>query len=393
MRRIALFTLAVLLSGLAPAPAPAQYTADAPDRRVVMEMPSRILDETRTLLVQLPRDYFAEPERRYPLIFVTDADWNFELVAAHADYFGALGRFPDHIVVGVTNVSRNRDFVPRPDPNFPETGGADAFVAFVGDELLPLIDATYRTSDVRIFFGHSFGGTIAFHTWFTRPDLFDVYIPTSASTWVAGRVLFEEAETFLARPEIPDAIVYFAVGEDDGGATIPDGVAMAERIEAAGREEIEFHFEILPEENHFTAVPTSLHRAFAVIYPFWEMDDRLAEMARAGGAEAVEQWFDTEQARLGWRFTPQVFEMAVMALALVEEGHGEAAEAVLRRMLALDPEDPERHAMLGLVLRNTGQREAALASLRRAIALGEAQGAEAARIQRFREVADALEGG
>lgn len=382
----------ILIALLSLAPAQAQDTTDAPDRRSVFEIESSVLGETRTVMVQLPQSYLAQPDRDYPLILLVDADWNFGLVAAYADYFASLGRFPEHIVVGVTNVSRNRDFVPRPDPNFPETGGADDFVAFLAEELIPLLEENYRLADQRIFFGHSFGGTLGFHILFNRPELFDAYIPTSASTWVADQVLFEEAENFLAREDLPPVFVYFAVAGDDGGATIPDGVAMAELIDGAARPAVEFHFEILPEENHFTVVPTSIHRAFAELYPFWELDDRLDEIARAEGVDGVHRWFDAQEARLRWRFIPQVWEMAVMSVALAREGHGEAAIAVMRRMLALDETDPERHAMLGLVLRDSGHPGEAAVSLRRAIELGEEQGAEAARIQRFREIADGLEG-
>jgi predicted alpha/beta superfamily hydrolase len=54
---------------------------------------------------------------------------------------------PPVIVVAIINTQRDRDFTPKlvrttePPPELSAFGGADAFLAFVGTELVPAVDA------------------------------------------------------------------------------------------------------------------------------------------------------------------------------------------------------------------------------------------------------------
>lgn len=129
---------------------------------------SRILDADRRLHVSLP-DGYETGERGYPLLFLTDADWNFDLVRAYLEFTG--DRYPDMIIAGIINTDRNRDYVPAVDPNFPGTGGADTFLRALSEEILPALDRRYRTSGRRIYFGHSFGGTFGLHAMLRAPEL------------------------------------------------------------------------------------------------------------------------------------------------------------------------------------------------------------------------------
>ncbi len=70
-------------------------------------------------------------------------------------------------------------------------------------ELLPPIDATYRTTPYRILVGHSFGGLFAFHALVSRPDLFDAYIAVDPSLWWNNGAPLEQLNQFLeANPDI-----------------------------------------------------------------------------------------------------------------------------------------------------------------------------------------------
>ena len=52
-------------------------------------------------------------------------------------------------------------------------GGADKFQAYLGDELMPLVEKTYRSdASRRIVFGQSLGGQFVLFTALTKPDLF-----------------------------------------------------------------------------------------------------------------------------------------------------------------------------------------------------------------------------
>jgi predicted alpha/beta superfamily hydrolase len=79
------------------------------------------------------------------------------------------------------------------------TGGADKFLAFLTDELMPVIDKRFPTDPKdRGYWGDSLGGL--FGTWvlFTKPQTFNRYILGSSSFWWAKEDVMTVAEKYLA---------------------------------------------------------------------------------------------------------------------------------------------------------------------------------------------------
>jgi predicted alpha/beta superfamily hydrolase len=358
-----------------------------PERDVEFLLRSEATDEYREITVRVPAGY-RDGETRYPVLYVTDADWNYHLVANYVEYLSYQHRIPEMIVVGIRNVDRNRDFVPRPSPSFPNTGGADRFVEFLAGELKPAIDDRYRTSGFDTLFGHSFGGTIATHVLLTRPDAFDAYIALSTSTWVADRVLFEEAEAFFEAGTSPDAFLYMAVAEGDGGATVPDGNAFAELFERRGPDSIEFHYDIVPETNHFSVVMPAFADALQKLYPAWGFEDELRLRIEADGATAVEAWFAEKRRELGPRFHSQAMELGLMGMALAAEGRQDAVRALFDRLRADHPRNAETLLINALAENALGNRSVAAERAEQAHALGRETGVMPHRLTTYRNLAE-----
>ena len=96
-------------------------------------------------------------------------------------------------MVAVPNTDRTRDFTPThslrrregddDDPCLKNSGGGDAFLRFLKEELIPEIDRTYRTKPYRIIVGHSFGALLALHALQSEPDVFQGYIAIDPSVF------------------------------------------------------------------------------------------------------------------------------------------------------------------------------------------------------------------
>lgn len=385
--------LAILMCALTPGAAFAE-PSEADRRTLRLDLYSPILDERREVIVRLPERYFDDPQRTYPLFFISDADWNFDLVASQLDYLAAWGRIPEFIVVGALNTERNRDFLPRADPGFPFSGQGDRYLEHLDDELLPLIEAQFRVNAHAVMFGHSFGGVLVLNQMLTDPGLFDAHIALGSSVWVSGRVLFERTEAAFEAAETFDTWLYLSVGEGDGGATVPDGALYRDLLEAQAPAALDWSYRVFPEENHFTNVPISVHDALARLFPFWEQAGSLQAMAEARGAAGVEAWFDQARAELGWRFVPQSMELSLTGVALAAAGDASAASAVFDALEARYPDRAEIPAMRAVSLvRNGGDTAEALAAIRTAIAVGERTDHPPARLESFRQVEARLTGG
>ena len=137
---------------------------------------SEFLKENREVWVSLPKDYNKKGE--YPVMYVLDAEYHFELVSAIVSNLSKTKKTPWHIVVGVPHVSikkeRVRDFTyslslvnPYGDKVLPpffneqNCGGAVTFSMYLNNELVPYIDSIYASNNKNVLIAHSLSGYFA----------------------------------------------------------------------------------------------------------------------------------------------------------------------------------------------------------------------------------------
>ena len=152
---------------------------------------SEILDEERPLMISLPAAY-RDGESRFPVLYLLDPSTRFHHTTGTLRTLARIGHLPEMIVVGVENTDRTRDLAPEwtraeieddMRATVERAGGADRFLQFLEDELIPHVESTYRTSPFRVLVGHSFGGLFVVHTLNQRPELFQALLAISPSLW------------------------------------------------------------------------------------------------------------------------------------------------------------------------------------------------------------------
>ncbi len=348
-------------------------TYGSASRTVEILLDSKPLDERREIFVRTPPGY--DPDNRlYPVVYVLDGERNFEYVASYLDYMYDNDTYPEMIVTGVRNVNRNRDYLPRADANFADSGEAGAFLLFVRDEWVEAIGERYPVSGERILIGHSFGGVFTLHTLFSEPALFDAYIALGSSAWVGGAVLNEEARAYFENPVDADAFVFMAVGEGDGGPTVPSSKDLAAIFEESAPEGLEWVFEITPRTDHFKNFSDGMHDAFMALFPAWGFQEEVLTRARKDGADGVAAWFVEKQAELANRFYPSWFDLGVAAFILVQEGQGEAAVTLLENLKSHHPGSAHVANFTASVYEINGQNREALLEYERALEIVKREG-------------------
>lgn len=342
-----------------------------------LEVVSHQLGETREILISYPEGYARDGS--LPIVVVTDANSQFDLVRSYLrNQSGTWKRLPEMVVVGVVNTNRNRDFLPREDARFESSGGGDRFAAFIGSELLPLIETAAGGSSARILVGHSFGGVNALNILLTQEDTFDAYISIGASTWVADRVLFDRARRRFDMKHPLQSWVYMAVAERDGGATVPDGKEFAQFFAQTDNPELEWSFEVIPETDHFSAVPIGVTRAFMRLFPVWQQKEE-ARQAAMTGKQQITEWFEREERRLGWRFLPHAWDFMMLAYELHAEGQSEEALAMLKEVIQRHTKLAELLIARGDILSSIGRKTEAQEAWVFALDLMNREGAKAPR--------------
>ncbi|KAL4946518.1 hypothetical protein BDV06DRAFT_218238 [Aspergillus oleicola] len=108
-----------------------------------------------------------------------------------------------------SRVRRNFDLtVPTPKAPLEGYGGADILLDFIEESVRPTIKKMFPNVTIsrEALYGHSYGGLLALHTLFTRPDMFDAYIASSPSIWWNERCILSEALQFIK--DIKDDAAY-----------------------------------------------------------------------------------------------------------------------------------------------------------------------------------------
>jgi predicted alpha/beta superfamily hydrolase len=184
----------------------------------VLHVRSRALHATRTVRVWTPS---GEPRgTRYDVLYLNDGqnlfgDGNPETGGGGwraddaASTLLASHRLAPLLVVGLDNAgdrSRGIDYLPVPDPfeDHPAAPGADRYLRFVIDEVMPLVARRYpiRTGpDHTGFGGSSYGAVIAFYAAIAHPGVFGRLLLESPSVGIGNGVLLDRARHITSWPE------------------------------------------------------------------------------------------------------------------------------------------------------------------------------------------------
>lgn len=254
----------------------------------------------------ISRPLLPPPKSGYPVIYMLDANSAFgtmtEAVRMQSARPQVTGVDPA-LVVGIGYPGdlpldldrRTFDYTPevdratlsaRPDGSeWPQTGGAVAFLDFIEDDVKPLIAREFPV-DIRrqSLFGHSFGGLCVLYALFQRQRAFQTYIAGSPSIWFADRAILNAERSFAeaASGDLRGLRLMIGVGSLEqtlsahesrmqGGSPraawveknrmVDNARELARRIERLAPRGITVDYEEFPGENHVSVIPAIVSRS------------------------------------------------------------------------------------------------------------------------------------
>lgn len=172
---------------------------------------SKVLNEDRPYWVYLPESYNSKTQapEAYPVLYLLDGDALFHTATGVVEFMSRNGndQIPELIIVAIPNANRNRDLTPthslinqigKESKTLASSGGGNSFLKFLQEELVPRIDASYRTLPYRILVGHSLGGLLAVHALLTAPATFQGILAMDPSLWWDNQIVVKKEKEFLA---------------------------------------------------------------------------------------------------------------------------------------------------------------------------------------------------
>lgn len=216
----------------------------------------------------LPDGYQEDPKAQYQTIYLLDGGLHLPLLGAYHRYLTALGEIRPAIIVAISYGSdtfeggnhRSTDFT-APSEERDYWGGAAKYLEFLAEELIPLIEASYRSDrQERVLFGQSLGGQFVLYTAQTRPNLFRGYIASNPA-------LHRNLDFFLQQrpPTSSDAMLFVGTGTRDVDRFLVPRNRWIDHWESVDDKPWRLKVEPLIDHEHASAPPAAFRRGLAWI--------------------------------------------------------------------------------------------------------------------------------
>lgn len=232
---------------------------------------SAVMSETRRLNVLVPTVYGKVPDGPLPVLYMLDGGMNedFLHVAGLLQILVSNGTMRPFILVGIENTQRRRDLTgpttSAEDRNIaPQVGGSAVFRRFLKEEVLPVIQARYRTTAEAAIVGESLAGLFVVETYFLEPDLFTIYVAIDPSLGWSHEALVKAADGRLGTVRTDRKCVFLACSSEP---TIAEPTArLAALFDAHKSNGTAFRFASFPTETHSTVYHPAALIAFRAVF-------------------------------------------------------------------------------------------------------------------------------
>ncbi|HEV7645494.1 MAG TPA: alpha/beta hydrolase-fold protein [Pyrinomonadaceae bacterium] len=258
---------------------------------------STYLNEERSILVRVPPGYdrYDRSTESYPVIYMLDGHGSYlSMMPGIIESQSWGGQMPEVILVSIQNTDRTRDLTPTRTERAGSgnSGGGDKFLDFLQNEVMPLVEKSYRTAPYRIFAGHSLGGLAVVYSFVSRPDMFNAYIAASPVLhWDKGFVL-KRAEEVLKQNKNWNKTMFVAVGDE------PDYIdgfnSFKNLLDKAKPKNFSYEFRQFKDDNHGSVPLPAYYAGLRKIFKGWalppvqslkEMEDHYRELSKKFGYE------------------------------------------------------------------------------------------------------------
>lgn len=224
--------------------------------------------------IALPAGY-ADTKKAYPTLYVLDPHLIFGMSTEIIRLLEHGQELPQLILIGLglsgpekdIESYQVRDYVPKAQADDSRAGGAEDFLQFIREDLIPFIGTKYRVdADDRCFVGYSLAGLFGLYALFHHADTFLRYI--ISSPWMDPdelQVFSFETEYATTHSDL-SAQVFISAGSLEPEFVVNNLLKLEKALRNRNYPNLRLETEIFQGETHLSVVPHSLSRGLKVIY-------------------------------------------------------------------------------------------------------------------------------
>lgn len=258
---------------------------------------SEKLHEYREFYVQLPANYNANNNEKYPVVYILDGEVFLPTVNNVQSYYSG-GFTPEMIIVGISNnKNRMRDLTTSKVtemygmPFEQENGEAANFVKFIETELIPLVENKYPVTNFRTLIGHSYGGLFTIYALIHHPELFSNYLAIDPSLDWDNQKLLKEAQDILSINDYKGKSLFMSLGGQlnwqDSTITIDNvmqdtseftlfsrsNIAFSDTVKLNDKNGLDYEWKFYPRDLHGTIPFPSIKDGLISIFKWYQMEN------------------------------------------------------------------------------------------------------------------------
>ena len=269
---------------------------------IVESVSSKILKEKRELLIHLPNNYNLNKHKKYPVLYLLDGQRNFNHAIGTLDLLNQSKMAQEMIIVAIDNTHRTRDFTPTYDENYNEwgiSGGADEFLDFLGQELIPYVNKHYRSNNFKVLSGHSLGGLLSLYALQSRPEMFQAYFAFSPSLWWHDQIMLPQAIQFYSDSKELNKYLYINMGSE-GGKMLSSYEQYIEVVNEHKPTGFTFDYDLDVSESHNTTALAGQSLAYQNLFASLQPKKEIISK----GIEHIEEFYSQQSKKYGFEAKP-----------------------------------------------------------------------------------------
>ena len=332
---------------------------DAGNRIIIGEtitVSSRYLNKDMIIDVYLP-DGYAEKSDRYPVLVTCQS--HFLHVSGITADLALKNSTPELVVASVRNYSSD-DFVPEKIEGHPDSGGADRFIAFFRDELIPALDSRFHTHPFRIFYSGSFGGGFAVYMYLTRPAVFNAYLSATPAIDYEGAssLIMNNARSYLAKNSYTNRFLY--MGVENEPLLIPVLEKFVGILKEGEMKGSKWEYHAFLDEDHGSIANRVIYHGLKFVFSEW---NRIPDEIAGQGVGAIRSYASALNKKYGYDIGVSRIAIATAVHSYRDQGRAEGVIDLLKLNLEYEPDSEMVWLQLGRAFESNGQFEQAKEAL------------------------------
>ncbi|MCD4692923.1 MAG: hypothetical protein K8R79_08415 [Calditrichales bacterium] len=324
---------------------------------------SQILGEERPVIVYLPEGYH-QSKNKYPVLYLLDGGAHFHHATGIIQFLSRNGRMPQAIVVAIPNTDRSRDFTPSTVKEMQNSGGADNFLNFMQNELIPLIGNSYRTQSYRILFGHSLTAMFSIYTLAARPALFNAYIAASPYLMYDDEIIIKIVKDSFTKKAAFNKSLYMTIGNEP--AYVESLGKFTGLLDSNSSNGLEWKFVKMESEDHGSIPHKTIYDGLEFIFSGWRIPTDLAT-----SLTSIDEHYKSLSKKFGYEILAPEFLLNQLGYQILGQEEIEKAIQIFKQNVKTYPESVNVYDSLGEAFEKAGDIKMAEKNYKIAVQTGE----------------------